>query len=124
MLNEIAGWISILTGVLMGLYMGWKFQSDTWLGGYGSLSRRMVRLAHVALVALGMLNILLAGTLEDVVLPTMLARTASWAMIAGAVLMPACCISIAFGWRRFEIFAAPVLCLLTAVILTIGGLVR
>ena len=64
MLNEIAGWISILAGVLMGLFMGLKFQSDTWLGGYGSLSRRMVRLAHVALVALGMLTFCWPGRLR------------------------------------------------------------
>jgi hypothetical protein len=41
----------------MGLYMGAKFRREDWLGGYGSFARRMVRLGHVALVALGMMNI-------------------------------------------------------------------
>ena len=65
MWNEILGWFSILAGVLMGSYMGIKFQREDWLGGYFFLPRRMVRLAHIALVALGMLNILFAQSLES-----------------------------------------------------------
>src|SRR3990172_9360984 len=57
MSNELFGWISVLGGLVMGLVMGVKFQREEWLGGYGAFPRRMVRLAHVALVALGMLNI-------------------------------------------------------------------
>lgn len=124
MWNEIAGWSSILLGVVLGLYMGIRFQSDDWLGGYNALPRRMVRLAHVALVALGMLNILAAGSLSRSALPSQLVTTASWTMIAGALAMPTCCLWIATGSRRFEMFAVPVLCLVTALILTIGGLVR
>ncbi len=61
--NETFGWISVLGGLGMGLSMGLKFQREEWLGGYNAFPRRMVRLAHVALVALGMLNIQFAQSL-------------------------------------------------------------
>jgi len=122
--NELAGWTAILVGVLLGVYMGVKFQSETWLGGYSSLARRMVRLGHVAFIALGMLNIQLGRTLENLTLPAALVQVASIAMIGGNLLMPACCLAIARGSRRFEIFAAPIVCLITALVLAIGGLIR
>ena len=34
MWNEIFGWFLILAGVLMGSYMGIKFQREDWLGGW------------------------------------------------------------------------------------------
>lgn len=124
MWNEILGWFSILAGVLLGSYMGIKFQREDWLGGYFSLSRRMVRLAHIALVALGMLNILFAQSLESLKLSPPLETVASWTLMAAAFLMPASCICISLGSRRFEIFAAPIMCLVTGLILTIGGLLQ
>ena len=124
MWNEIAGWCSILLGILLGLYMGVKFRSDNWLGGYGALSRRMVRLAHVALIALGMLNIVAAQSLSESHLSGIAVTIASWTMIASVPLMPVCCLAVAGGCRRFEIFIAPVLTLLIALTLIIGGLVR
>ena len=124
MWNESFGWFLILAGVLMGSYMGIKFQREDWLGGYFSLPRRMVRLAHVALVALGMLNILFARSLESLKLSPTLETVASWTLMTAAFLMPASCICISLGSRRFEMFAAPILCLVTALILTIGGLLQ
>ena len=124
MWNEIAGWTAILMGVVLGLYMGIRFQSDDWLGGYNALPRRMVRLAHIALVALGMLNILAANTLSRSPLTSAVVLTASWTLIAGALTMPACCLWIAAGSRRFGLFAVPVVCLVAGLILTIGGLAR
>ena len=57
MYNETFGWFSILAGLFLGLYLGIKFQREDWLGGYSSLPRRMVRMAHIAMVALGMMNV-------------------------------------------------------------------
>ncbi len=51
MINEICGWIFVFGGLVMGLVIGVKFQREDWLGGYNAFPRRMVRLAHVALVA-------------------------------------------------------------------------
>jgi len=124
MWNETFGWISVLAGLVMGLYMGLKFQREDWLGGYNAFPRRMVRLAHVALVALGMLNILYAQSAARHNLSGTLAEVASAAFVGAAILMPACCLWIAGRRRNFEFFAAPIGCLATGLILTIGGLLR
>lgn len=121
-LNELFGWSSVLAGVGMGIYIGWKFQRQDWLGGYGSFARRMVRLAHIAAVAFGMLNIQYAASSARLQLAPILQRITSVALMAAAVLMPACCLWSAYGRRRhLEIFAAPVGCLCIGVGLLIGG---
>jgi len=124
MWNEAFGWLSVLAGLVMGLYMGMKFQREDWLGGYNAFPRRMVRLAHVALVALGMLNILFAQSAARQRLNPTLAHVASISFMGAAVLMPICCLWIAAHRRNFEFFAAPIGCLATGLILTIGGLLR
>ncbi len=124
MSNELFGWISVLAGVALGLYMGAKFQREDWLGGYGAFSRRMVRLAHVALVAIGILNIQFAESTARLLLSPVLETAASLALMAAAVLMPACCLWIAGRRRHFGIFTVPVACLAVGLILTIGGLIR
>ena len=124
MVNELCGWIFVLGGLAMGLVMGVKFQREDWLGGYASFPRRMVRLAHVALVGLGILNIQFAESAARMHLNPSLLSIASFAFMAAAVLMPACCLWMAATRRHFEIFAAPVACLAAGLILTIGGLLR
>ena len=124
MSNELFGWGSVLASLAMGLYMGLKFQRDDWLGGYSSFPRRMVCLAHVALAAIGMLNIQFAQSLPRLHLSGGMLTAASIALMAAAVLMPSCCLWMAWRRSHFEIFAAPVLCLATGLGLTIGGLIR
>jgi hypothetical protein len=55
-----AGWVLVLLGLASGLFLGLGFHLDHFLGGYTSLRRRLVRLGHIALVALGALNVLWA----------------------------------------------------------------
>ena len=64
----ILGWSCIGAGLLMGACLGVAFLRDDFLGGYGSRRRRLVRLAHIALVALGAINILFAVTLQQATL--------------------------------------------------------
>lgn len=123
MYNELFGWGAVLASLAMGIYMGQKFQREDWLGGYGSFPRRMVRLAHVALAAIGMLNIQFAQSLPRVQLSGAMLTAASLALMAAAVLMPACCLWMAYRRAHFEIFAAPVICLAAGIGLTIGGLI-
>jgi hypothetical protein len=124
MINEIGGWLFVLGGLGMGLVMGLKFQREEWLGGYGAFPRRMVRLAHVALVALGMINIQFAQSGTRLHLSAHTAQIASLSFLAAAALMPTCCLYMAARRRYFEIFAAPIVCLATGLILTIGGLIQ
>jgi hypothetical protein len=122
MTNEIFGWAGILLAVGMGVWMGVKFQDEKWLGGYGAIRRRMVRLAHIALAALGVINIEFGHTMRELALPAGLVRSASFAFIVAALSMPTCCLLIAKNVRRFEIFAVPAGSLTVALLLTIGGL--
>lgn len=124
MTNEIFGWACILASVLMGLWMGIRFQQENWLGGYGTLARRMVRLAHIALAALGIVNIEFGRSVGELALSSGLVHTISFAFIVAAVSMPACCLLIAKKSRRFEMFALPIGSLTVALVLTIAGLLR
>ena len=124
MTNEIFGWTCILASVVMGLWMGISFQRENWLGGYGTLARRMVRLAHIALAALGIVNMEFGRSVGELALSNELIHVVSVAFIVAGVSMPACCLLIAKNCRRFGIFAVPVGSLVVALLLTIGGLVR
>ncbi len=122
-MNEIFGWAWVLVGFLSGLALGLGFHREEWLGGYSSLRRRMVRLGHVSLVALGALNVLYAQTAPRLVLSTALASTASLALIVGAVTMPACCGLMAWRPSFRLLFAVPIASLVLGAALVIGGLV-
>ena len=122
--NEIFGWASVMAGLAMGLYMGMRFQREEWLGGYSAFPRRMVRLAHVAAVALDMLNIQFAESRPRLHLWPLAETAASLALAAAAVLMPACCLRIAARRRYFQVFAAPIGCLAAGIGLTLAGLLR
>ena len=112
-MNWHTGWILILTGFAVGAALGLFFHRDGFLGGYTSFPRRMLRLGHIALVALGMLNVIVA-----------LAGQESRWLVAGGWLMPAVCFLTA--WRRpcRHLFVLPVTCLAVAAILVLMGGVR
>jgi len=45
-----------------------QFQQENWLGGYGTLPGRTVRLARIALAELGTVNIEFGGSVVDLAL--------------------------------------------------------
>lgn len=106
------------TGAVLGLF----FHRDDFLGGYPSFPRRLLRLGHVALAALGMMNVLFS--LSPWPRPgAWTASAASACFLIGGVTMPALCFLTA--WRRpfRHLFAIPVIALVSAVVFTfIGGL--
>ena len=111
-----AGWILILCGFGTGALLGLRFHEERLAGGYGSFRRRTMRLGHVALVALGMLQLIVSAA------PAELRSAAPSAMlIAGSVLMPLACFLTAWrpGLRR--LFPLPVLLLGGAAVLYAGG---
>ena len=122
-MNESFGWTCVLLGILMGCFMGIKFQREEWLGGYSAFPRRMLRLAHIALVAIGMLNIQFANSHAAAALTPGAARISSSLLMAAGVLMPLCCLTAGFLRRWFAMFAAPVACLVIAVALALTGTV-
>ncbi|HEY7118523.1 MAG TPA: hypothetical protein VH475_18175 [Tepidisphaeraceae bacterium] len=118
--NWYAGWGLVLSAFVVGAALGLFFHHDGFLGGYASFRRRVVRLGHIALAALGMMNVLYALSPWPVV-----ARwNAGWAgllWIIGAVAMPAVCFLT--GWRAScrNLFFIPVASLVAAVVLTLIG---
>jgi len=122
--NALFGWCSILAGLLAGLGLGLGFHRDDFLGGYGSLRRRMVRLGHIALVALGMLNVLYAQAAPGLHLGVHARALASTGWVVGGIAMPLCCGLMAWRPAFRHLFAIPVVLLLAAAGLTVLGLAR
>ena len=116
LMNWQAGWMLVLVGFAVGSGIGLGFARDEFLGGYTSLRRRMLRLGHIALVALGLLNVLYGlspvGT-------TSAGTTAGILLASGAIAMPGICFLTA--WRPVfrHAFALPVALLVVAVILVL-----
>jgi hypothetical protein len=113
-LSLFAGWIGAFGGVVSGAVVGLFFHRDGWAGGYGSFTRRMLRLGHISFFGIGFLNIALGLTVRAISLPLGVAQVASFAMIIAAVTMPLLCFLAA--WRKpfRHLFPIPVLGVLVA----------
>jgi hypothetical protein len=119
-LNWYAGWGLILAAFVTGAALGLFFDRDDFLGGYGSFRRRVVRLGHIALAALGMMNVLYGlSPWPEPSRPT--AGTASVCFLLGGVAMPLVCFLT--GWRAGfrHLFCIPVAALVLAAVCTLLG---
>src|SRR5436190_14839358 len=110
LLNWYFGWSAILAGFATGALLGLFFHRDDFLGGYNSFRRRIVRLGHIALAALGMLNVIFSYSPWP--LPaTAMGAGASIGFAVGGLAMPAVCFLT--GWRQSfrHLFFIPVVAL-------------
>jgi hypothetical protein len=123
MINAALGWITITIGLAWGAFMGPAFKGEQWIGGYASRERRLLRLGHISLVMLGMLNILFALCVAELALTAGLIAVASWALVIGAVTMPICCALAAWRQAFQPLFVIPVLSLISGGLLTAAGMV-
>ncbi len=118
MLNWYCGWGMILAAFITGALLGLFFHREDFLGGYASFRRRILRLGHISLAALGAINVLygLSAAPAQLSLP---ARIASAAFIVGGLTMPAVCFLTAWrtGFRHY--FFIPVTALILAAIQTL-----
>ena len=108
-LNFSAGWWLILAAFVTGALIGLGFHRENFLGGYGSFRRRLVRLGHIALAALGGLNVLYGlSPVPAHPLPGPL-------LLAGGIAMPLVCFLSA--WKRGfrHLFFIPVVLLVAGV---------
>jgi hypothetical protein len=97
--NISFGWIWILVGLIVGAIMGmWAFNGPmpSPVGDYTSLPRRMLRLSHIAFIALAIINILYGYEVDKINLRNNLKKAGSRCMIYGAFLMPLFLIAAAF----------------------------
>jgi hypothetical protein len=116
--NWWAGWILRLAGFLSGAIIGIGFEREAFWGGYTSFRRRIVRLGHIALCALGMINLLFVLLVQSNSLATSIA---SICFIVGGCAMPLVCFLA--GWRASlrRLFPIPVVALVLAVLFTLAG---
>jgi hypothetical protein len=107
-INIYAGWCGILLGIVAGAVSGLFFHEEHWLGGYGSWTRRMIRLAHISFFGLGFLNLGFALTARALGLSGHIGL-ASWLLVIGAATMPLVCYLSAFIKPFRHLFFVPVL---------------
>ena len=124
--SRAIGLTSLLLGAASGLVMGlWSFggplPEPAWVGGYGDLPRRLIRLAHIALFALGMINLMLARQQAAFDLPAPTARLALAAMNLGNLLMPALLVATVFLPEVKYLLALPALAVSTALAIAAYG---
>jgi hypothetical protein len=109
-LNWYGGWTLVLLAFVAGAMLGLFFHRDDFWGGYASWRRRMARLGHIALAALGIMNAVYA-------LAPVRGNTAGAALLAGAIAMPAVCFLSAWKKPLRHLFFIPVTLLGLAVVL-------
>ncbi|MCC7389201.1 MAG: hypothetical protein IT431_10580 [Phycisphaerales bacterium] len=114
MYNGAIGWIGITLGFVWGAALGLGFLNPDHLGGYASPRRRLLRLGHIAMIALGVLNVVFWTGAPRLALGSWEATTASAGLAAGALLMPAFCALAAWRPAFARLFPLPVMCLVTA----------
>jgi hypothetical protein len=121
-LNWQAGWLLVLGAFVTGALIGLAFHREDFLGGYSAFRRRMLRLGHIALAALGMMNVIFS--LSPWPPPAAWSgQAASICFVAGGLTMPAACFLTAWREPFRHVFAIPVAALVLAVVFTlIGGL--
>ncbi len=120
--NWSAGWLLLLGAFVTGALVGLFFHRDDFWGGYGSFRRRIVRLGHISLAALGMVN-LLYGLSPWPPISRWESTAAGVCWIVGGITMPSVC--FLSGWQKpfRHLFFIPVTALICAAVLTLlGGL--
>lgn len=118
-LNWFGGWSLIGLSFVTGAIIGLGFHREDFLGGYTSFRRRIIRLGHIALAALGLMNVVYGIATFPL---GRWGELASIALLAGAIAMPTVCFLT--GWRSGfrQLFFIPVMLLLAAVVfILIGG---
>ena len=120
-LHLYVGWLSFAAGIASGAVIGLFFHDDSWLGGYGSFRRRMIRLGHISFFGVGALNVLFATSIAEMPAEAPYEDGASIAFIIATMGMPLCCALTA--WRKTfrHLFAVPVFAAMAAVGLLLTG---
>lgn len=118
MTNWYFGWASILCGFVSGAAIGVYFHREEFLGGYASFRRRILRLGHIALVGLGVLNVLYSLSTAGSE-PSLRATVAAVSWVGGGVSMPAVCFLSAWRPAFRGLFFIPVAALVLAATLTL-----
>jgi hypothetical protein len=103
--------LGLLAGLGTSLYAFVPVVSvPAWLLEYDDLSRRLLRLAHIAAIMLPLLNIVLGAWLDRLVMPAIARRVASWLLLVGSAAVPTA-LAVEAVWppaRTVHLAATPV----------------
>jgi hypothetical protein len=114
--------LGAVSGLVIGLWsFGGPFPEPAWVGSYSELPRRLIRLAHIALFALGMINLMLARQHAGIDLPEQATRLALAAMNVGTLLMPALLFATVFLPAAKYLLAVPALAVTLALAIAATG---
>jgi cytochrome b561 len=122
--NITFGWIWILAGLLVGALMGmWSFNGPmpSPVGDYASLGRRMLRLSHIAFIALAIINILYGYEIDRLKISKRLRSIGSRSMIYGAALIPLLLIGAVFFEPLKYLTTLPAVLVILAVSIIVYG---
>jgi ribose/xylose/arabinose/galactoside ABC-type transport system permease subunit len=127
--NRLFGWSLFLAGILYGMALG-LFVFDGPLAAperfadYASLPRRLIRFAHIACMALGMVNVLYGHEIDRIRLSERWRRIGSASLILSGTLMPVFLTLAAFqiDWKWG--LPVPGCAALVAVVVVVAGLWR
>lgn len=128
-INRKVGWVSLVVGAVTGLIMGlWSFDGPVSVpqvvGDYDALSRRLIRLGHIACFGLGILNILIARELPQAALADNTKKLASRAMNFGNIFLPTTLFAGATIRPAKYLMSFPAVAITVALIITAYGLLR
>ena len=115
----LIAWLLVLAGLISGTLLGLFFRSEQFLGGYASFRRRLVRLGHVACIALGVLLLELSRL---VAVETYVPEAVVEWFAAGALCMPAVCFLTAWREKFRFAFVVPVGLLVGPVLVLVSHL--
>ena len=116
-INLYSAWIGILLGFITGIIQGSYFADPDWLGGYGSWTRRLLRLGHISLIGLALINLAFVFSVFYLGLRGKRVSVSSRLFLAGQITMPVVCYVSAFRAELVYLFSVPVLCLLAAALI-------
>ena len=114
------GWWLVAAGFSTGAVFGILAQREDWLGGYTSRTRRLVRLGHIALIALGALNVVWPITTTAVSGRISADTIASFFIVGGLTMGPTCFLT-AWKWQLRALFVIPSTSLILGAILAGWG---
>jgi len=105
------GWSTMVIGILSGSFLGMfafagPFPAPKGWEDYSSLTRRMVRLAHIAFVMLPIITILYGNHIDGAVLSDELKTIGCYLMIFGMFGVPILLILSAVVWHPFKYLEA------------------
>jgi hypothetical protein len=113
-INFQIAWFAILVGLVTGAGIGMFFYGESWLGGYSSWRRRMIRLGHISFFGTGLLNLAFTLSVQHLSLEHA-PWVASMGLVLGALTMPTVCFMSAWRSSFRHLFVIPVASLILAV---------